>query len=112
MGGNSCSVLPLFNHCSICERATGNPQDKNNRMRPSFLVEMEKGNFLSEANPDLRMQSARFNLPPIKNYLISHDHYDHINGLKELHSWIKYVLKEPPTIYGSPITYFDIKRSN
>lgn len=105
LGSGAWEGIPApFCHCLICEQATKNSFDKNNRMRPCFMVETEKGSLLLEASPDLRIQSTRFNLPTIKHYIISHNHFDHMYGLKELHTWIKYSLQESPKVYVSPKT--------
>lgn len=49
-----------------------------------MLVENGEQSFLVEASPDIRLQSTRFRLKPIKDFLISHWHFDHMYGLHEL----------------------------
>lgn len=42
-----------------------------------------------EVSPDIRLQSAKFQLTDITDFLVSHWHFDHLQGVKELHSWAK-----------------------
>lgn len=84
--------------------ANEGPVSKNYRTRPEILVEGEGGSFLIELSPDIRLQSARFNLPPVKDFLISHWHFDHLYGILELHAWSKFVANQELTVYGSQKT--------
>lgn len=71
------------------------------RTRPEFLVEGPTGKFLLEISPDIRLQSTRFKLPPITDYVVSHWHFDHMFGLYELHAWLELVVQSKATIYCS-----------
>lgn len=105
LGSGAWEGIPApFCKCNICQSAIKKPKSKNNRTRPEFLVETKKGSFLLEASPDIRLQSTRFALPPVKDFFISHWHFDHMYGLNELQTWIKNSLNEKPTVYCSPVT--------
>ncbi len=93
-----------FCKCDICLSAKNDPLSKDSRTRPEILVENDEGNFLIEISPDIRLQSARFDLPLIENFLISHWHFDHLYGILELHSWSKYVMQGNLNIFCSSKT--------
>lgn len=103
IGSGAWEGIPSpFCSCRICTAAE-NPTSKNYRTRPQFLIENQGGSFLLEVSPDIRLQSTRFHIPPITDFLISHWHFDHMYGLHELLSWAK-KRPTPPTIYCSPQT--------
>lgn len=103
MLGSGCweGVPAPFCGCRICNHASENPLSQENRTRPSFFVESDKTKFMIEMSPDLRVQSTRFKLPPVTDYIVSHWHFDHLFGLYELHAWIELVIKKPINIYCS-----------
>ena len=102
LGSGGWEGIPApFCNCKICKLAKEDPDSKNFRTRPEVLVETESGRFLIEISPDIRLQSTRFNLPPIKDYLISHWHFDHMYGLLELHAWSEFVMNKKIRLYCS-----------
>jgi len=104
LGSGAWEGIPVpFCNCKICESAK-KPNSKDNRTRPQILVETEKGQFLIEISPDIRIQSTKFNLPNISNFLISHWHFDHMYGLLELHAWAEFVLGQKPKLFCSQKT--------
>ena len=73
LGSGGWNGIPAsFCDCKVCGLAKENPDSKNNRTRPEILVETKKGRFLIEISPDIRLQSTKFNLVNIKDFLISH----------------------------------------
>lgn len=88
LGSGAWEGVPApFCDCKVCKNAINDPASKNNRTRPQLLVENGNEQFLIEISPDIRLQSTRFALKPIKNFLISHAHFDHMDGIKELHQY-------------------------
>ncbi len=105
LGSGGWEGIPApFCNCRVCRLAKENPNSKNFRTRPEILVETEEGKFLIEISPDIRLQSTKFNLPPIKEFLISHWHFDHMYGLLELHAWSEFVMKEKIKLFCSEKT--------
>lgn len=105
LGSGGWEGIPSpFCACRVCENAKEGPVSKNYRTRPEILVEGEGGSFLIELSPDIRLQSTRFNLPLIKDFLISHWHFDHLYGILELHAWSKYVMNQDLNVFGSKKT--------
>jgi len=104
LGSGAWEGIPApFCSCTTCHTAIENPTSKNSRTRPQFLFETDAGKFLIEISPDIRLQSTRFKLPPITNFIVSHWHFDHMYGLHELLSWMK-KLNKKPTLYCSAKT--------
>lgn len=99
-----------FCDCKICQAAASSVTSKDNRSRPSFFVEHEETKLLIEMSPDLRLQSSRFKLPPVENYIISHWHFDHLFGFYELHAWIELSLQKKINIFCSEETATFIKK--
>lgn len=92
LGSGAWEGIPApFCKCTVCTLAAESPFDKNSRTRPQLLVENDNGRFLVEISPDIRLQSTRFGLPPIKDFLVSHWHFDHMYGINELHQYSKEV---------------------
>lgn len=105
LGSGGWAGIPVaFCKCRICKRAKKNPNDKNFRTRPELYVETSQGKFLIEISPDIRLQSSKFNIPNVYHFLVSHGHFDHMGGLMQLNSWIRYKLIDKPTIYCSEKT--------
>lgn len=104
LGSGGWEGIPApFCKCKVCKSAQ-KPKSKDNRTRPQILVETEKGRFLIEISPDIRIQSTKFNLSNISNFLISHWHFDHMYGLLELHVWAESVLGQKPKLFCSQKT--------
>ena len=103
LGSGAWEGIPaLFCSCRVCVLAA-NPTSKDYRTRPQFLVTKGHRGFLLEAGPDIRTQTANRHLSMIKDFVISHWHFDHMYGLHEMLTWSK-SLTEKPTIFCSPET--------
>ena len=62
-----------------------NPNNpKNRRTRSSIMIETEKTKLLVDMSPDLRQQLLRFDSSQIDGVFVTHEHYDHTNGINEL----------------------------
>lgn len=90
-----------FCRCNLCRTASKNTLSIENRTRPGFHVRTKEAQFVMEIGPDFRTQTARFNLPKIKDYLVSHWHNDHLFGVFDLHFYAELVLKDKINIYCS-----------
>ena len=105
LGSGGWEGIPSpFCKCRVCQKAKENPKSKDSRSRPEILVEGDGGNFLLELSPDIRLQSTRFDLPIIKDFLISHWHFNHLYGILELHAWSKFVVNKELNIFCSQKT--------
>jgi phosphoribosyl 1,2-cyclic phosphate phosphodiesterase len=63
-----------------CEYCT----ESDPRRRPGLLVEGDEATVLLDAGPDLRDQLAAVGQPDVDAVLVTHHHFDHVAGLKEL----------------------------
>jgi phosphoribosyl 1,2-cyclic phosphate phosphodiesterase len=105
LGSGGWEGIPSpFCKCRVCQQAIQDPKSKDSRTRPEILVEGDGDNFLLELSPDIRLQSTRFDLPVIKDYLVSHWHFDHLYGILELHAWSKFVVEKELNIFCSQKT--------
>lgn len=90
LGSGAWEGVPApFCGCNVCTLATQNLKSKDNRTRPQLLVENAGARLLVEISPDIRTQSARFGLPLVKDFVVSHWHFDHMYGIHELMQYSK-----------------------
>ncbi len=96
LGSGGWEGVPVpFCQCRVCRSAGHGTRDF--RTRPSILVE-GNGHFMVEISPDIRLQASRFAVPEIRDFLVSHWHFDHLYGILELDF---YSAKKNISVYGS-----------
>lgn len=78
--GTSAGVPELGCQCKVC--LSTNSRDK--RTRTSLLIQHTNNNILIDCGPDFRQQAIRENLHHIDAVILTHSHFDHIDGLEEL----------------------------
>src|SRR3979411_761485 len=78
--GTSVGVPTPGCHCSVC--MSMDPRD--NRLRPSVLVQYEGHNVIIDTTPDFRTQVLRAKLDRLDAVLFTHSHADHIMGLDDV----------------------------
>lgn len=76
--------------CIVCTSSN----TKNNRLRPSILIEQNGKRYLIDSGPDFRAQALKHQIDRIDGLLLTHTHYDHIAGLDELRIYT-FVHKKP-----------------
>lgn len=103
--GTSHGIPVIGCDCAVC-RST---DLRDQRLRPSVVVETGQGNVLIDATPDFRTQALRANLRRVDAVLLTHTHADHILGLDDLrvYTW-KSGGKMP--LYGSAESLAIIER--
>lgn len=67
-------------HCIVCKSGL----EKNLRMRPSVLLEMNGKKILIDVGPDFRDQAIKFGIDDIDGVIFTHTHYDHSGGVDDL----------------------------
>ncbi|HOX38686.1 MAG TPA: MBL fold metallo-hydrolase [Candidatus Brocadiia bacterium] len=103
--GTSYGVPVIGCRCRICS----SPDPRNNRCRPSALVEVRGTTLLIDAGPELRMQSIRFGVAGIDAVLLTHAHADHIFGLDDLRAF-NVIAGRALDVFASPETCGEIRR--
>lgn len=90
--------------CAVC--TSSDPRD--NRLRPSVLVQWDGHSVLIDTTPDLRQQALRYRIPRIDAILFTHSHADHILGLDDVRPFNFHQRGAIP-IYGSAETIDNIR---
>lgn len=103
--GTSVGVPTIGCHCEVCRSL--DPRD--NRLRPSILVQYDGRNVLVDTTPDFRFQALRAGIDRLDAILFTHAHADHLMGLDDVRP-INAHQRAPIPLYGSPDTIASIKR--
>jgi len=78
--GTSVGVPTPGCHCAVC--SSGDPRD--NRLRPSVLLQYGGHNVVIDTTPDFRTQILRAKVDRLDAVLFTHSHADHIMGLDDV----------------------------
>jgi phosphoribosyl 1,2-cyclic phosphate phosphodiesterase len=103
--GTSVGIPTIGCRCPVCR--SEDPRDQ--RLRPSVLVEYGERAVLVDTTPDFRQQALRAGIERIDAILFTHAHADHILGLDDVRPF-NYHQREPIPIYGLPETLEVIQR--
>jgi phosphoribosyl 1,2-cyclic phosphate phosphodiesterase len=104
--GTSMGVPTLGCDCDVCH----SPDPRDNRLRPSIMVQYHGRTVLIDTTPDFRQQALREHIPRIDAILFTHSHADHIMGLDDVRPLNLRQRQEIP-IYGSAETLSTIQTS-
>ena len=94
--GTSVGVPTIGCSCDVC-RST-DPRD--NRLRPSIIVDFDGHAVLIDTTPDFRTQALRAPITRIDAVLFTHSHADHIMGLDDLRPF-NYMQRQVIPIYAA-----------
>jgi phosphoribosyl 1,2-cyclic phosphate phosphodiesterase len=103
--GTSHGVPSIGCACETC--LSSDPRD--NRLRPSILVERDGAVVLVDAGPDLRQQALRHRITRVDSILFTHGHADHILGMDDVRRF-NALMKAPMPCYGDESTLDDVRR--
>jgi len=92
--------------CAVC-RST-DPRD--NRTRPSILIDLDGFRLLIDAATDLRAQALRHGLDRVDAIFFTHSHADHIFGFDELRRF-NHLTRKPLVAYGDERTLSAIRQA-
>jgi phosphoribosyl 1,2-cyclic phosphate phosphodiesterase len=97
--GTSMGVPTLGCDCKVCTSSDA----RDNRLRPSIMLEYQGRTVLIDTTPDFRQQALRARIGRIDAILFTHSHADHIMGLDDVRPLNLRQKGEIP-IYGSTET--------
>ena len=95
--GPSQGVPVIGNRWGKCDPT--NP--RNNRTRPSILVEENGTAILVDTSPDIRTQFLSCGISHVDAVLFTHLHYDHVGGIGELRT-LSFIEKHRIDVFGTP----------
>lgn len=104
--GTSMGVPTIGCECDVCTSC--DPRD--NRLRPSVLVNANGRNLLIDTTPDFRTQALRAKIRRVDAILFTHEHADHIMGLDDVRPF-NFRQKENIPIYAGAETMAVIRRT-
>ncbi len=103
--GTSCGVPMIACDCEVCTST----DKKDNRLRPSILIQSETTTIVVDTTPDFRYQMLRQKVKKMDAILFTHPHKDHIAGLDDVRAF-NYFYKPVMPVYVNAITEKGIKR--
>lgn len=94
--GGSAGVPRVGNDWGACD-----PQEpRNQRSRPSVMVQNNGDTFIVDTGPDFRAQMNRENVQDITGVFYTHIHSDHVNGIDDLRGY-QHRLKRKIPVYST-----------
>src|ERR1043166_383431 len=103
--GTSVGVPTPGCHCAVC--MSTDPRD--NRLRPSVLLQYAGHNVVIDTTPDFRTQMLRAKVDHLDAVLFTHSHADHIMGLDDVRPF-NFRQKTQIPIYAAADTMAAIQR--
>jgi phosphoribosyl 1,2-cyclic phosphate phosphodiesterase len=92
--------------CAVC--LSDDPRDE--RTRPSIVIEVGERRVLVDTAPELRLQLLRERIATIDAVVYTHEHADHIYGLDDVRMFTLRLKRAMP-VYGPERTLSAIRRS-
>ncbi len=92
--GTSTGVPVVGCDCDVCS----SDDPRNNRTRPSVLLQLPGGNLLIDTTPEMRIQLLRERIRKVHAILFTHHHADHLFGLDDARMF--------PKALGGPVPVF------
>jgi phosphoribosyl 1,2-cyclic phosphate phosphodiesterase len=103
--GTSTGVPVIGCRCRVC--ASQDP--RNQRLRPSILLEWSDRCVLVDSSSDFRQQALRHRIDRLDAVLYTHGHADHVMGLDDLRIY-NFRQKADLPVYGSARTLQDLRK--
>lgn len=103
--GASLGVPVVGCSCEVCKSSN----TKNKRLRPSALLKIAGKQILIDCGPDVRQQLLRAEVKKIDGIILTHAHYDHVEGVDEMRAF-SIIDKRSTPFLMSEETLEDLKR--
>jgi phosphoribosyl 1,2-cyclic phosphate phosphodiesterase len=95
LGTGTSSGVPMVGcECPVCTST----DTRNQRTRPSVLLEFPNGNLLIDTTPEMRIQLLREKIKRVHAIAFTHHHADHLFGLDDARLFPKWI--------GGPVPVF------
>lgn len=104
--GTSTGVPVIGCRCRVC--LSSDP--RNQRLRPSLLLQWSARDILVDSSSDFRQQALRHRIDRLDAVLYTHAHADHIMGLDDLRIY-NFRQRSDLPVYGSAATLGDLSRT-
>src|SRR5579864_1872046 len=104
--GTSVGVPTPGCHCAVC--SSGDPRD--NRLRPSVLLQYGGHNVVIDTTPDFRTQILRAHIDRLDAVVFTHPHADHIMGLDDVRPF-NFRQGQRIPVYAAPDTLEVVRRA-
>jgi phosphoribosyl 1,2-cyclic phosphate phosphodiesterase len=102
--GGSVGVPVIGCSCAVCH----SKEPRNQRLRPSVLLQIQHRQFLIDVGPDFRLQALRSGIKNLDGILLTHAHHDHTGGIDDLRP-IYFHRRSPLPILLSAETAHDLQ---
>ena len=103
--GTSSGVPTIGCECEVCRSSDA----RDNRLRPSILIQTDSRSIVIDTTPDFRTQVLRAGLERLDALVFTHAHADHIFGLDDVRPF-NYRQKAHIPIYAHQTTFDVIHR--
>jgi phosphoribosyl 1,2-cyclic phosphate phosphodiesterase len=103
--GTSTGVPMIGCDCSVCTST----DPRNQRMRPSVLFNLPRGNLLIDTTPEMRLQLLREKVRNVNAIAFTHSHADHLFGLDDARLFPRWI-GGPVPVYCERGTEESIRR--
>ncbi len=81
--GTSQGIPVIACDCIVCSSA--NPKD--DRLRSSVMITIDKQNYIVDTGPDFRQQMLREKVQDVRAILFTHEHKDHVAGMDDIRAF-------------------------
>ena len=81
--GTSQGIPVIACDCIVCSSA--NPKD--DRLRSSVMITIDKQNYIIDTGPDFRQQMLREKVQDVRAILFTHEHKDHVAGMDDIRAF-------------------------
>jgi phosphoribosyl 1,2-cyclic phosphate phosphodiesterase len=102
--GTSQGVPVIGCNCKTCI----SEDPKNNRLRPSILLELNDTNILIDCSNDFRIQMLKHKVSRLDGVLLTHHHFDHISGIDDIRMFNN-IQKSPINFYSNRKTAEEVR---
>lgn len=97
LGSGTSQGIPMIGcNCHVCK----SPDSKDNRLRCSVMLSLNRKNVVIDTGPDFRQQMLRKNVTSLEAVIFTHEHKDHVAGLDDVRAF-NYLQRRDMPVYCS-----------